>query len=313
MEEISYKEIYTFKVSEKEVGLRLDSFIKTKLSSWSRNRIQNLVEDKRVLVNGKLVKPSYKVKKDDQVEIRVPLEREWEIVPQEVPFEILYEDKDLAVIVKPSGMVVHPSAGHWEKTLVHGLMSKLKNLSGIGGKLRPGIVHRLDKDTSGVMLVAKNDFTHQKLVEAFKKREIEKIYYALVFGHPNFKEKIIKTYLGRHPVYRKKIAVLKDKGRLAITWCQVIELLFKSALLLVKPLTGRTHQIRVHLSFLGHPILGDPIYGGLKYEIPSPPRLMLHAYQISFSHPRTLEKLTFKAELPEDFKTYIKTLKNKKS
>lgn len=304
-----YKEIYIFNASEEEVGQRLDQFIKKRLGFLSRNRIQTLIENKEILVNGKTVKSSYKIKKNDQIEVKIPLEKEWELCPQEVPFEILYEDEDLAVIVKPSGIVVHPASGHWERTLVHGLILKLKNLSGIGGKLRPGIVHRLDKDTSGIMLVAKNDFAHQKLIEAFKNREIEKTYYALVYGHPEFKERVIETYLGRHPVHRKKMAVLKEGGRLSITWCKVVNLLFRSTLLLVKPLTGRTHQIRVHLSFIGHPILGDSLYGGLKYNLPPPPRLMLHASEISFLHPRTLQKLTFKTELPEDFRNYLELLK----
>ncbi len=305
-----YKKIYTFEVTEEEAGQRLDQFLKKKLPLLSRNRIQTLIEDKHILVNENPVKASYKVKKGDRIITKIPPDKELEIIPQEVPFEILYEDEDLAVIFKPAGLVVHPAVGNWEKTLVHGLVSKLKNLSGVGGKLRPGILHRLDKETSGVMLVAKNDFAHQKLVETFKKREIEKIYYALAYGHPNFYEKTVETYIGRHPVYRKKMAVLKEKGRLAITWIKVLELLFKSCLILVKPLTGRTHQIRVHLSFLGHPILGDPIYGGLKYGLPPPPRLMLHAYQISFFHPRSLKKLTFKVEPPEDFKSYLEILKN---
>ena len=304
------QEEYLFEVSSEEEGQRLDIFIKKKFSELSRSRIQTLIEEGYILVNFKPSKASYKVKKGEKIKIIIPPEKELEIKPKEVPFEILYEDEDIAVINKPSGVVVHPAPGHYEDTLVHGLLSRLKNLSGIGGKIRPGIVHRLDKDTSGIMLIAKNDFAHKRLVEAFKERLIKKTYMVLVYGKLGSKKGKIETFIGRHPVARKKMAVLKE-GKLAITLYEVLEIFNKASLVFVKPVTGRTHQIRVHFSYIGHPVLGDPIYGGLKHDIPKPPRLMLHAYEICFYHPKTSEKMKFVAPIPEEFQKYINILKTK--
>lgn len=300
---------YLFEVSSEDTAKRLDIFIKEKLPELSRSRIQALIKENYVLVNSKPSKASYKVKKGEKIKVIILPDKELEIKPKEVPFEILYEDDDIAVINKPSGVVVHPAPGHYDDTLVHGLLLKLKNLSGIGGKIRPGIVHRLDKDTSGIMLVAKNDFAHKRLVEAFKEREIKKTYLALIYGKIPQKEGKIETFIGRHPVSRKRMAVLKE-GKLAITFYEVLEVFNKASLILVKPITGRTHQIRVQFSYIGHPILGDLIYGGLKHDLPRPPRLMLHAYKISFKHPRTSQKMEFKASIPEEFQNYIQVLKN---
>ncbi len=300
---------YIFKVYPEEENQRLDQFLKKKLVDISRNKIKELVKKNFILVNLKYSKPSYKVKKGDLIQIILPSEEKIEIIPKEVPFEIIYEDEDIAVINKPSGIVVHPGPGHYDNILVQGLLLKLKNLSTIGGKIRPGIVHRLDKETSGIMIVAKNDFSHKKLALDFKERKIEKIYLALVYGKVSFKEGKIETYIGRHPVNRKKMAVLKE-GKLAITFYQVLEIFKKVSLVSIKPLTGRTHQIRVHFSHIGHPILGDPIYGGIKHDIPRPTRLMLHSYKISFIHPKTLQKLEFIAPLPKDFKNYLEIIKN---
>lgn len=302
---------YLFEVSPDEEKKRLDVFIKEKIPELSRNRIQALIKESHILVNSKSIKASYKIKKGDKIKVIIPPDEEIDIKPKEVPFEILYEDEDIAVINKPSGVVVHPAPGHRDDTLVHGLLLKLKNLSGIGGKIRPGIVHRLDKDTSGVMLVAKNDFSHKKLVEAFKERLIRKKYITLVYGKLEQKRGKIETYIKRHSVNRKKMAVSKE-GKIAITLYEVIEEFNKASLIYAKPVTGRTHQIRVHFSHMGHPVLGDPIYGGLKHDIPKPPRLMLHAYEISFEHPRTNQKMVFRASIPEEFEKYIETLKKLK-
>ena len=306
--EMKNKEKHLLKVTDEDAGKRLDVFIKEKLTELSRNRIKNLIEEKFILVNQKDSKPSYKVKIGDEIKVEIPPESELEIKPKEVPFEIIYEDDDIAVINKPAGIVVHPAPGHHNDTLVHGLLLKLKNLSGIGGKIRPGIVHRLDKDTSGIMLVAKNDFSHKKLVEAFKERKISKTYLAIVYKNLENKKGKIESFIGRHPVHRKKMAVLKE-GRLAITLYEVKEFLYKATVVFAKPVTGRTHQLRVHFSYIGHPILGDPVYGGLKYDIPKPPRLMLHAYKIFFKHPRTLENMEFIAPIPKEFEKYIELLK----
>ncbi len=293
-----------FEVEPEKAGLRIDQFLREKIPEFSRSRIQKLIGEGFILLEQRRVKPSQKVKAGQRIEVQTPPEEELEIKPQDVPLEIIYEDGDLAIIYKPSCLVVHPAPGHKEGTLVHGLLKKLKDLSGIGGKLRPGIVHRLDKDTSGIMLVAKNDFTHQALIKAFKERKVSKEYLALLWGNLKPSQGLIETFIGRHPVYRKKMAVLKE-GKIAITSYQVLKYFKRACLVLAKPITGRTHQLRVHFSYLGHPILGDPIYGGLKFNLPQPKRLMLHACKITFTHPRTGETLTFYREAPEDFQNYL--------
>jgi len=301
------KKEHTLVVEGEAKGERLDVYLRAKLPELSRERIKTLIEKSFILVEGKSVKPSYKLKGGEQVLVRIPVEKEYSLQPKEVPFEILYEDEDLAVIYKPAGIVVHPAPGHLDDTLVHGLLLKLRSLSGVGGELRPGIVHRLDKDTSGVMLVAKNDFAHKKLTQDFKERKVEKEYLAIVYGRLTQKEGTLDFPIGRHPVQRKKMAVVKE-GRQALTKYQVLKLFKKATLVLAKPLTGRTHQLRVHFSHIGHPILGDPIYGGLKPDVPRAERLMLHAYRISFEHPRTGAHLTFAKDPPEDFERYLKLL-----
>ncbi len=306
------KKEHNFVVEDEAKGERLDVYLRAKLPDLSRERIKNLIEEGFILVEGKSVKPSYKLKGGEQVLVRIPVEKEYSLQPKEVPFEILYEDEDLAVIYKPAGIVVHPAPGHLDDTLVHGLLLKLRSLSGVGGELRPGIVHRLDKDTSGVMLVAKNDFAHKKLTQDFKERRVEKEYLAIVYGKLTQKEGTLDFPIGRHPVQRKKMAVVKE-GRQALTKYKVLKLFKKATLVLAKPLTGRTHQLRVHFSHIGHPILGDPIYGGLKPDVPRPERLMLHAYRISFDHPRTGAHLTFTKDPPEDVERYLKLLETEHS
>jgi 23S rRNA pseudouridine1911/1915/1917 synthase len=306
------KEEHTFVVEGEAKGERLDVYLRAKLPDLSRERIKTLIEEGYILVEGKSVKPSYKLKGGEQVLVRIPVEKEHSLQPKEVPFEILYEDEDLAVIYKPAGIVVHPAPGHLDDTLVHGLLHKLRSLSGVGGELRPGIVHRLDKDTSGVMLVAKNDFNHKKLTQDFKERRVEKEYLAIVYGRLTQKEGTLDFPIGRHPVQRKRMAVVKE-GRQALTKYKVLRLFKKATLVLAKPLTGRTHQLRVHFSHIGHPILGDPIYGGLKPDVPRPERLMLHAYRISFEHPRTGAHLAFTKDPPEDFERYLKLLETEHS
>jgi len=306
------KEVFTFKVSEEDAGERIDRFLKSKLDNLSRSRIQSLVEEGLILVNGSPTKQSYKVKPSDEVLVQIPEEKELELVPKDVPFEVIYEDDYIAVINKPSGLVVHPAHSHKDDTLVHGLLKRLKNLSGIGGKIRPGIVHRLDKDTSGIMLIAKNDRAHNFLVEGFKKKEINKTYVAVVYKPFEKPEGVVRTFIGRHPRHRKKMAVVSS-GKEAITKFKVVENLYKSAFLELSPVTGRTHQLRVHMSFLGHPILGDPVYGGLKPDLPRAKRLMLHAWKITFFHPATKEKMEFSTPIPEEIKDYVELLRSLKS
>lgn len=307
------EKIFSFEVDELSTGVRLDHFLKERLQELTRSRIQKLIEEGYVKIESDLkvkqLKPGYKLKAGERVILIIPPEKPLEILPQEVPFEILYEDEDLAVIYKPPGVVVHPAPGYKEGTLVHGLLYKLKNLSGIGGKLRPGIVHRLDKDTSGLMLVAKNDFTHQALVCAFKERKIEKEYLAIIYGKISPSLGKIERPIGRHPVHRKKMTVLKE-GKEAVTLYEVLKYYNKASYVRAKPITGRTHQLRVHFSSLGHPILGDPLYGGLKPDLPKPERLMLHAARLTFLHPRKKEILSLYKEPPEDFRKYLETLEN---
>ncbi len=286
---------------------RIDKFLNDKLPELSRSRIQQLIAEGFVKLEGKMVKPSTKVKAGMTIEVFIPPDEPLELTPEEVPFEVLYEDDDLAIIYKPAGIVVHPAPGHQRGTLVHGLLKKLKNLSGVGGKLRPGIVHRLDKDTSGLMIVAKNDFAHQVLVSAFQKREIKKEYYAILYGQISPKTGTIEKPIGRHPVQRKKMAIVPD-GKPAVTEYEVLEYYKKASFVLARPLTGRTHQLRVHFSSKGHPILGDPLYGGLKPDIPRAPRLMLHASKLTLLHPRSHELLEFKKDPPKDFLEYLKAL-----
>jgi len=309
MGEKTLKEIL-LEVSSDSQGKRLDVYLAENLDFLSRSKIKGLIEEGRVLVNDTLVKPSYKVKRGDCIKVFIPEPEKIEIEPKEVPFDILYEDDFIAVINKPAGVVVHPAPGHYEDTLVHGLLFKLKNLSAIGGKIRPGIVHRLDKDTSGIMLIAKTDHSHKKLMEAFKERMIQKTYLAILYKHLSPLQGKIETYIGRHPSNRKKMAVLKE-GKLAITLYEVKEYVYKASLIIAKPVTGRTHQLRVHFSYLGHPILGDPIYGGLKPDVPKPPRLMLHAYKIKFTHPETSEEMEFVSSPPKDFLDYLEVLRKK--
>ncbi len=305
----SQEEIFIFRVEEEKAGLRLDHFLKEKLPEFTRSRIQKLIEEGNVTLDLKRPKASQKVRGGQRIIVKIPPEEPLALKPEEVPFEILYEDEDLAVIYKPAGIVVHPAPGHREGTLVHGLLKKLKDLSGIGGKLRPGIVHRLDKDTSGLMLVAKNDTAHQALVKAFKDRKIQKQYLAILYGKITPTQGKIESSIGRHPLHRKKMAVVKG-GKEAITHYEVLRYFKKASLVLAKPVTGRTHQLRVHFSFLGHPILGDPLYGGLKPDLPKPERLMLHARSISFEHPCTGKIFSFTKEPPEDFEKYIKILED---
>ncbi len=299
---------YRVSVTEEASGKRVDVFLAEVIPELTRSQAKKLIKEGLVKVDGQLVRPKYSVKPGQRIEVIIPPPEKLELVPEEVPFEILYEDEDLAVINKPPGIVVHPAAGHTRGTLVHGLLAKLKGLSGIGGELRPGIVHRLDKDTSGLLVIAKNDLTHQALTKQFKAREVKKVYLALVHGVPRKKEGRIDLPIGRHPVHRKKMSTKARVSREAVTLWRVIKTFKKAALIEAQPLTGRTHQIRVHLAAIGHPIVGDPLYGGQRPQGPKAPRQMLHAFKLSLTHPRSGKRLEFQAELPKDFKEVLNTL-----
>jgi 23S rRNA pseudouridine1911/1915/1917 synthase len=306
--------VYTLVVAKEDTGKRLDVFLAEKIPELTRSQAKKLIEAGLVSADETpLLKPRYKLKGWETLEVHIPPPAEIKLEPQEeVPFEILYEDQDLAVINKPPGVVVHPACGHTDRTLVHGLLAKLKNLSGVGGETRPGIVHRLYKDTSGLLVVAKNDRAHLALSEMFQKREVKKTYLALVHGVPKARFGKIDRPIRRHPVYRKKMAVHEREGREAVTYWRLREAFRRAALLEVEPLTGRTHQIRVHLASIGHPILGDELYGGAKPHGPKAGRQMLHAWRLRFKHPRTGEELFFEAPLPKDFEELLHALRREK-
>ena len=285
---------------------RIDVFL-SKETELTRTRIQQLIKDGMITVNGKKIKSSYKLEEEDKIEIIIPKIQEMELKPENISINIIYEDKDIAVINKQPGLVVHPAHGHFSGTLVNAIMYHIKDLSGINGELRPGIVHRLDKDTSGLLIIAKNDKAHTELTKMFQNKEIEKTYIAILKGKLNKKNGKIVTQIGRDNNDRKKMRVIEDKikGKLAITNYEVILQNDLFSLVEVKIETGRTHQIRVHMKYLGYPILGDSTYGRPDSE----KRQMLHAYKLSFLHPVTKKMMNFIGEIPEDMLESLKKTK----
>ncbi len=312
MEEIGNSEKYRFSVSEKaDVGLRLDQFLVNHLNVLSRSRVQQLIKDNTVLVDGNTAKAKLKLTIGNEVLVEIPEPRTMdEVEPQEIALDVVYEDDDLIVINKTSGMVVHPAAGNPDGTLVNALLYHCQGeLSGIGGVQRPGIIHRLDKDTSGCLVAAKNDLAHQEISRQFADRETTKIYHCVVENIPSSRSGRIENQIGRHPVNRKKMAVLTPPaGKRALTEYKVLGESTESkaswALVECRLHTGRTHQIRVHMKSLGCPILGDEIYAQPSRQKPRAPRLLLHASQLGFTHPRSKEALTFTSPLPEAFSPF---------
>ena len=287
---------------------RLDAYLAAKLPDLSRSRIQALIREQHILLNGKPAKPRDSVKSGDSISLALPEAVPDIAAPQDIPLDILFEDEHILVLHKEHGMVVHPAPGNPDGTLVNALLHHCKGrLSGIGGVERPGIVHRLDKDTSGCLVVAKTDIAHQSLTTQFSERStMEKLYLAVTHGIPAKDKDTIFTHIGRHPVNRQKMAVINPPGgKTAITDYETLatDPATKTALILCHLHTGRTHQIRVHMHHLGTPILGDPIYGK-KHELPTP-RLLLHAWQLTFNHPVSGKKLHFTAPPPEDFKPWL--------
>jgi len=301
-------------VPPEQEGLRLDRFLAGAGYGWSRSQVARWVEEGFVLRNGQPSKPAQFLKAGDVIRVSPPPPKPARVEPQPIPLTVLYEDEDLLVISKPAGMVVHPAAGNPDGTLVNAILAHCQKLSGIGGVERPGIVHRLDKDTSGVMVVAKNDQAHRLLELAFRWRTTEKRYLALVYGNPKGEEGVVDAPVGRHPVERKRMAVVKE-GRPARTLWWVRERFLGLSLLECRPITGRTHQIRVHLAHIGHAIVGDPVYAGrqwrelgkreLQQACREFPRQALHAWRIAFRHPRTGEQVSFEAPLPEDLRALL--------
>lgn len=300
------------KVNEENVGKRIDSFIPMVQEDISRSMVQKLIEQKNIKVNGKETKHSYKLKLNDEIEIFVPEAKEINLKAQDIPLNVIYEDNDIIVINKPKGMVVHPANGNPDGTLVNAVMNKCKDsLSGIGGEIRPGIVHRLDKDTSGAIIVAKNDKAHIALSEQLKNHEVKKTYLALVRGIIKENEATINMPIARSKKDRKKMDVDKD-GKEAITHFKVLgRYKNKYTLLQINLETGRTHQIRVHLSHIGYPIIGDEVYSNGKNEW-NVSGQCLHAWKLEFNHPITGKKISLEAEFPEYLKNIIKELEEEK-
>lgn len=293
-------------VEAENAGERLDSFLARHLGGMSRSQVQKLIRENRVLVNRKMPRQSYMLREGDCLEVSVPPPQEVETVPEPIPLEVVFEDENLLVVNKPRGMVVHPAPGHQRGTLVNALLHYCRDLSGIGGELRPGIVHRLDKDTSGLLVVAKGDATHRELSRQLKERTIKREYLVLVWGVPRKKLFKVSAPLARHPRHRKKMAVVEG-GRGAETVFRVLARPGRISLLKARLGTGRTHQVRVHLSYVGHPVVGDPLYGGITPELQKMKWTgqALHARRLTFIHPRTGERLSFVAPLPEDFKNLL--------
>lgn len=297
-------------VSQEEKGKRLDTYIPSVDTDITRTSAQRLIEDGNILVNGKNAKVSYKIQENDKISVEIPKPKQIELKAQNIPIEIIYEDSDIIVVNKPKGMVVHPANGNPDGTLVNAIMAICKDsLSGIGGEIRPGIVHRIDKDTSGLLIVAKNDNAHVKMSEQIKNHEVKKTYIALVRGVFKENEATIDMPIGRSPSDRKKMAVNKN-GKNAITHIKVLKRFDKYTLLKVNIETGRTHQIRVHLSHIGYPIVGDYTYSNGKNEFDVIGQC-LHAQKLEFKHPITQKDMCLEAELPQYFKDILDKLKDR--
>lgn len=300
-------ERHDFRVEECESGLRIDKFISERMDELSRSYIQKLLKEQKVSVNDKPVKQNYKIAADDEVQLEIPDSKELDILPEDIPLDILYEDNDILIVNKPKGMVVHPAAGHYSGTLVNALMFHCKDsLSGINGIMRPGIVHRIDKDTTGSLLVCKNDSAHQKLAEQLKEHSIYRVYHAIVHGSMKESSGTINAPIGRHPTDRKKMAVNHKNGKDAVTHYEVLERFEKFTYIKCRLETGRTHQIRVHMASLHHPLLGDEVYGPAKCPVKGLTGQTLHAKILGIIHPSTGEYLEADAPLPEYFEKLLR-------
>lgn len=295
-------------IDTNDIGTRIDKYL-TDNTDYTRSKIQKMIENGNILVNNKQTKESYKLKENDRITIE-EYNEEIDIEPENIPLDIYYEDEDLIVVNKPSGMVVHPAPGNYSKTLVNALMYHTNNLSTINTSIRPGIVHRIDADTSGLLLVAKNDKTHNALAEAIQKKEVVREYIALVEGVIMEDTATIDAPIGRDKNNRKKMAVTSENSKDAITHIRVLDRYKDSTLIRCKLETGRTHQIRVHLNYIGHPVVNDPVYG-YKKLIDKDFGQMLHAEKIGFVHPTTKEYMEFTAPLPDRFKEILEIYKTK--
>jgi 23S rRNA pseudouridine1911/1915/1917 synthase len=306
-------------VDVEEAGARLDRWLAEHLPALSRARLQKLIEGGEVRVDGRAARASARVKAGQSVEVTIPPPERARPQPEDIPLRVVHEDRHLIVIDKPAGLVVHPGAGTSAGTLVNALLHRVKDLSGVGGVLRPGIVHRLDRGTSGLLVVAKDDPTHQELARQFASRTVEKEYLAVVLGRPRRAEGSIEAPIGRDPVHRQRMSVRAPRGRAARTTYTVMEPLAGSALLRVRIHTGRTHQIRVHLASIGHPVAGDAVYGGRRLPASAPARLRealaalarpaLHAARLTLTHPVTGARVRFESPLPEDLRRLLERIR----
>lgn len=313
--------IFSFSITDKHRDVRLDVFLASQINDLTRSRVQELIRKEFVKVNGRPPKSGYRLKKGDEVSLLIPPPIPHKLEAEQVDFSPVHEDASLIVLNKPPGLVIHPAPGHQSGTLVHGLLQHCADLSGIGGVLRPGIVHRLDKDTSGLVVVAKSDRSHAFLAKQFKARSVEKRYLAIVHGIMDGTKGEIDLPIARHPKRRKEMSVLPSKGRRAVTfWVKMEEFGGGFTLLSVIPKTGRTHQIRVHLSYLGHPIVGDPVYGFKRnwwkkrtplanLILPLLKRQQLHAEILGFIHPESEKYCEFRAPVPEDMGRILAVLR----
>ena len=302
-------EYLTFAAEQQDAGIRTDVFLADNIDGLSRSSIKKLLEQGNIRINGKEGKANYKLRIGDILDVEIPDVKETEILPEDIPLDILYEDKDVIVVNKPQGMVVHPAPGHYTGTMVNALMFHCGDeLSGINGEKGPGIVHRIDMDTSGILVVAKNDHAHQSLAKQLAEHSITRKYVAVVYNGFTEDEGTVDRPIGRNPQDRKKMAVTEKHSRHAVTHYRVLERMERYTLIEAQLETGRTHQIRVHMTYIGHPLLGDPVYGPKKH----PFRLegqALHARVLGFIHPSTGEYMEFEAPLPPHFEALLEQLR----
>ena len=317
---------FTILAGEFDQGRRLDTVVAAHLPECSRSLVADLIAKGKIFVSGRIKKPGYRVKSGDKIQGQIPVPEQVETEPQPIPLSILYQDSDILVLDKQAGLVVHPAPGHSNGTLVNALLYHCPDLGGIGGEIRPGIVHRLDKDTTGTMVVAKNASALENLANQFKKRTIQKKYLTLVYGEPRENEGKIILPIGRHPIHRQRMSTTTGKGRAAETFWQVRERFNGITLLELTLKTGRTHQIRVHCAAIDHPVVGDPIYRPRKLLtslskrlsdlspstiqlLKAIPRQMLHAWCLGFTHPRSGENMAFKSPMPKDMEELMEALR----
>lgn len=300
-------ELKKFEANDIDLGKRLDSYLTERIDNYSRTYIQKLIEETFIKVNGKIIKTNYKLRQNDKIEVQIPEPINLEVVAENIPLDVVFEDKEIIIINKAQGMVVHPAHGNYTGTLVNALLYHCDNLSGINGILRPGIVHRIDKDTSGIIVVAKSNEAHMSLSQQLKEHTITRKYTALLEGKVKIDKGIVETYIGRNPSDRKKMAVVNSNGKKAVTHYKIVQSYDRNTLIEAQLETGRTHQIRVHMAYIGHPVVGDLVYGIKKQRFDTSGQL-LHARVLGFIHPKTNKYLEFEARLPDYFQNIVSKL-----